>query len=202
MKKIKKGDIVARKSHGKDILFFVEDILESDNNKFAILTGVTIRILADAPLNDLEVAPRDMVEHEKLKLNNKLERRIEKYSRKKLSKRFRSKKLVYTGKILHLDGDRKLVIFAGACQSYFEALISAGANFASSPARILIDFADPLIVAENVATTDSHRYLTIDDFAYELRDGKKGIDGIRSKWKKENYTCITIILQKCNITVT
>ena len=87
MKKIKKGDIVARKSHGKDILFFVEDILESDNNKFAILTGVTIRILADAPLDDLEIAPRDMVEHEKLKLNNKLERRIEKYSRKKSSKR-------------------------------------------------------------------------------------------------------------------
>ena len=27
MKKIKKGDMVARKSHGKDILFFVEDIL-------------------------------------------------------------------------------------------------------------------------------------------------------------------------------
>ena len=48
MKKIKKGDIVARKSHGKDILFFVEDILESDNNNFAILSGVTIRILADA----------------------------------------------------------------------------------------------------------------------------------------------------------
>lgn len=99
------------------------------------------------------------------------------------------------------DRDRKLVIFAGACQSYFEALISAGANFASSPARILIDFADPLIVAENVATTDSHRYLTIDDFAYELRDGRKGIDGIRSKWKKANYTCITVILQNCNITV-
>lgn len=35
---------------------------------------------------------------------------------------------------------KKLVIFAGACQSYFEAIISAGANFASSPARILIDF--------------------------------------------------------------
>ncbi len=107
MKKIKKGDIVARKSHGKDILFFVEDILESDNNNFAILSGVTIRILADAPLNDLEIAPKKMVEHERLKLDNKLERRIEKYSRKKSSKRFRSKKLVYTGKILHLDGDRK-----------------------------------------------------------------------------------------------
>ena len=97
--------------------------------------------------------------------------------------------------------NNNLAIFAGACQSYYEGLILAGANFASSPARILIDFADPLIVAENVATTDSHRYLTIDDFAYELRDGKKGIDGIRSKWKKANYTCVTVILQNCNTTV-
>ena len=46
------------------------------------------------------------------------------------------------------DYFKNLVIFAGACQSYYEALISAGANFASSPARILIDFLDPLIVAE------------------------------------------------------
>ena len=30
--------------------------------------------------------------------------------------------------------NKNLVIFAGACQSYFEALIAAGANFASSPA--------------------------------------------------------------------
>ena len=34
---------------------------------------------------------------------------------------------------------REVVVFAGACQSYYEALIMAGANFASSPARILID---------------------------------------------------------------
>ena len=73
---------------------------------------------------------------------------------------------------------KKLVIFAGACQSYFEALISAGANFASSPARILIDFLDPLIVAKNVAETDNMKYVTIDDFASELRDGKNGVDGI------------------------
>lgn len=46
-----------------------------------------------------------------------------------------------------MEIQKKLVIFAGACQSYFEALIAAGANFASSPARILIDFMDPLIVS-------------------------------------------------------
>ena len=79
---------------------------------------------------------------------------------------------------------KNLVIFAGACQSYFEALISAGANFASSPARILIDFLDPLIVAKNVAETDNRKYITIDDFANELRDGKKGIDGIGARGKK------------------
>ena len=79
---------------------------------------------------------------------------------------------------------KDIVIFAGACQSYFEALISAGANFASSPARILIDFLDPLIVAKNVAETDKNKYITIDDFANELRDGKRGIDGIGSMGKK------------------
>ena len=76
---------------------------------------------------------------------------------------------------------KSLVIFAGACQSYFEALIAAGANFASSPARILIDFLDPLIVAKKVATTESNKIITIEDFYKELRDGKHGIDGIGAK---------------------
>lgn len=82
-----------------------------------------------------------------------------------------------------LNLDSKLVIFAGACQSYYEGLILAGANFASSPARILIDFLDPLIIAEKVATTERYKYINIDDVAPELRDGKKGIDGIGSSGK-------------------
>ena len=86
------------------------------------------------------------------------------------------------------EKSQKLVIFAGACQSYFEAIISAGANFASSPARILIDFLDPLIVAKNVAVTDNRKYITIDDFESELRDGKKGIDGIGANGKKKIIT--------------
>ena len=79
-----------------------------------------------------------------------------------------------------------MVIFAGACQSYFEALISAGANFASSPARILIDFLDPLIVAEKVATTSEYKYITIDDIVKELRDGKKGIGGMGANGKMKH----------------
>ena len=71
----------------------------------------------------------------------------------------------------------------GACQSYFEAIISAGANFASSPARILIDFLDPLVIAEKIAFTEKYKYITIDDIAKELRDGKKRSKWNRSKWK-------------------
>lgn len=76
------------------------------------------------------------------------------------------------------DYFKDLVIFAGACQSYYEALINAGANFASSPARILIDFLDPLIIAQKVAITESYKYITINDIYKELRDGKRGVDGI------------------------
>ena len=66
----------------------------------------------------------------------------------------------------------------------------AGANFASSPARILIDFADPLIVAETIATTDSSKFVTIRDFESELRDGQRGISGIGAKGKKHNNMLI------------
>lgn len=82
-----------------------------------------------------------------------------------------------------LETGKNLVIFAGACQSYFEALMMAGANFASSPARILIDFLDPLIIAETVALTDVYKFVSIDDIVNELRDGKKGVDGIGAKGK-------------------
>ena len=86
-----------------------------------------------------------------------------------------------------IKNKKNLVIFAGACQSYFEALIQAGANFASSPGRILIDFLDPLVVAKNIALTEKNKYITIDDFLSELRDGKKGINGIGAMGKKEIY---------------
>ena len=46
-----------------------------------------------------------------------------------------------------------LVIIAGACQSYYEALIEEGANFASSPKRKNIHLLDPIIVASFIATT-------------------------------------------------
>lgn len=72
----------------------------------------------------------------------------------------------------------KLAIFAGACQSFYEGLIFAGANFASSPARILIDFTDPLIVADKIAKTSKQKYITIEDIESSLKNGRRGVGGI------------------------
>lgn len=83
----------------------------------------------------------------------------------------------------------KLVIFAGACQSFFEALIEAGADFASSPGRILIDFVDPLIVAEKIALTDSSKFVSSYDISREIKEGAKGISGIGAMGKsRRNVT--------------
>lgn len=278
MNDIKKGDIVVRKSYGKDIIFRVINILNKPEEKIAVLNGVIERIEADSKIADLELVDKQKVKDILRKMDSKLENRIEKskqqwedrnYRIGVVTNQTRAKEKIITGKILHLDGDRKyseksyryyrklglnaivkyipeyrqprvvyqllesynpdiliitghdgmikrgmryndiynyrnsryfietvkearkydkqkgkkLVIFAGACQSYFEAIISAGANFASSPARILIDFLDPLVVAEKIALTEKYKYITIDDIAYELRDGRDGIGGIGANGK-------------------
>lgn len=269
MDTIKKGDIVGRKSYGKDILFTVTRMVESQKEKIAILKGLYERIEADSPISDLEIVEKHDVK-EQLKITEKeIDDRIGKISNILNNKRTKEK--ILTGKILHLDGDKRysqksymyykkmrlnsvvknipeyrqpkevlkllqfynpdiliitghdgmikkereynniynyrnskyfvetvktarmydmqnnnnLVIFAGACQSFYEAIMLAGANFASSPARILIDFIDPLIVAQKIALTDNYKYITINDIYKELRDGKRGIDGTGAQGKMQ-----------------
>lgn len=265
MEKIKRGDIVGRKSYGKDILFSVKNIIDTPKGKIVILRGIIDRIEADSYIEDLEKMDKNYVKEKLEYFNKRAEKRFEELKKHKLD--IKNKRIIdkiLTGKILHLDGDKKyseksfryykklglnvivknipeykqprqvyqllkiykpdilvitghdgmikkgkgyydlynyrnskyfietvkearrydkennqnLVIFAGACQSYFEAIMSAGANFASSPARILIDFLDPLIVAETIALTERYKYVTIDDIASELRDGKNGVSGV------------------------
>ena len=278
MNDIKKGDIVVRKSYGKDIIFRVINILNKPEEKIAVLNGVIERIEADSKIADLELVDKQKVKDILRKMDSKIENRIEKskqqwedrnYRIGVVTNQTRAKEKIITGEILHLDGDRKyseksyryyrklglnaivkyipeyrqprvvyqllesynpdilvitghdgmikrgmryndiynyrnsryfietvkearkydkqkgkkLVIFAGACKSYFVSIISAGANFASSPARILIDFLDPLVVAEKIALTEKYKYITIDDIAYELRDGRDGIGGIGANGK-------------------
>lgn len=263
MKKIKKGDIVGRISYNKDIIFVVDRIINIKiATQIAILKGLTMRIKADSPIEDLEILDKRIVKSSVKNIEDKILLHLNKYTR-------RIKNCANYGKILHLDGDSRysqksaryyrdiglnaivrnisetrqpfvvknlltrfrpdilvitghdgmikngtgfndiynyrhsayfvktvmqarewenysnnLAIFAGACQSYYEALIQTGANFASSPARILIDFVDPLIVAENIAITSKKQFLSIKNFEDELRDGQKGISGVGTFGKK------------------
>ncbi len=79
----------------------------------------------------------------------------------------------------------KLVIFAGACQSFYEGLIHAGADFASSPGRILIDFLDPLIVAEKIAITEEYKFVSGSEISREIREGPRGVNGIGARGKSK-----------------
>lgn len=264
---IKKGDIVGRKSYGKDIFFMVDTILTTRRNKkFAILKGVNVRIMADSPIEDLEIIGTQEVINSIKSSELYLENRIKKNRIQKEDSLKRQK--IYTGKILHLDGDKKyseksaryynkmglnavvrniaenkqarviipllnkfnpdiliitghdamlkngtnynniynyrnsrhfintvrearrwgtnsdkLVIFAGACQSFYEGIMSAGADFASSPGRILIDFVDPLIVAEKIALTEDYKFVTGSEMSREIKEGTKGVSGIGARGK-------------------
>ena len=269
MYNVKKGDIVGRKSYGKDVFFIVDKIIKTRlNNEFAILKGLNIRIIADSLVSDLEpINKKDILNSIRLSETN-LEDRIKK-NKNRIFDSFKRQE-IYTGKILHLDGDRKysekstryynkiglnaivknisesrqpkviipllnkynpdiliitghdamikngsnynniynyrnsrhfintvrearkwgvssdkLVIFAGACQSYYEGLISAGADFASSPGRILIDFIDPLIVAEKIAITEEYRFVSSNEISREIREGSRGISGIGARGKSK-----------------
>lgn len=79
----------------------------------------------------------------------------------------------------------KLVIFAGACQSFYEGIMSAGADFASSPGRILIDFIDPLIVAEKIAITENYKFVSSTEISREIKEGARGISGIGAMGKSK-----------------
>ena len=53
---MKEGDIVARKSYNKDIIFKIIGFSKDEKNKkIVLLKGVAFRLIADAYLDDLEL---------------------------------------------------------------------------------------------------------------------------------------------------
>jgi len=69
----------------------------------------------------------------------------------------------------------KLIIIAGACQSNYEELIKAGANFASSPKRINIHALDPAILATSLALSDRNKSIDLLSILEKTKDGMGGI---------------------------
>lgn len=101
MSSLKKGDIVTRTSYGNDVLFSIERIIElSQATSIAILKGITIRIKADAPIDDLRIATKERIKENINSLENRIEGRINQFLNLE-------RKSIHYGKILHLDGDKK-----------------------------------------------------------------------------------------------
>lgn len=74
-----------------------------------------------------------------------------------------------------------MIIVAGACQSHFEALLRAGANFASSPARILIHALDPLCIAAKLSYTSVKETISMLDIVDLTVTGLDGLGGIETR---------------------
>lgn len=281
---MKIGDIVVRRSYDKDITFKIIDIKEENGEKFYILKGINIRIIADSRNDDLEVVEDSYIGEQDKILNSRIKRAIgnaisvrgELTNRvSKTPKMSNNKEMMFgrPGKILHVDGDSEymetclkvykqlsldavgraipekeqpkvivdlvkeikpdivvltghdsvtrstkdyldinayrnsqyyiesikalrnynssydeLVIFAGACQSCYEAMLDAGANFASSPNRVLIHCLDPVFVCEKIAYTRIDKVVSITDVIENTITGNKGIGGLQTRGKyREGY---------------
>ena len=233
---MKVGDYVVRKKYHKDIIFVIERI----EGEIAYLKGVKIRLLADSPLDDLEISTQ-IYREEKLDrelfcrpgiLKGKvlhldgdvrylemclakyedLGLRVDGYHYKEadmpqvvieLLRKHRPDILVITGhdarhkdetyahsadfvqtvrqaRTFEKDKDR-LIIFAGACQSNYEALIAAGANFASSPGRINIHALDPVYISSQIASESVKNYIDIERILDNTSCKTKGIGGIDTR---------------------
>lgn len=82
----------------------------------------------------------------------------------------------------------ELVIFAGACQSCYERILDVGANFASSPNRVLIHCLDPVFICEKIAYTRIDEVVSITDVISNTITGIKGIGGLQTRGKyREGY---------------
>lgn len=284
------GDTVVRKSYDKDITFKIIDIKEVDGMPVYILKGISIRIIADSPSDDLEEVDVDFVGEKEKILNTRVNEAIKKavgtrgdiaaksaiaLRGSKGQKQAPNKELTFgrPGKILHIDGDKEyletclkvykqlsldavgkaiseqqqwsqvvdlvkeikpdivvltghdsvlretddyldlnnyrnskyyieavkelrnynssydeLVIFAGACQSCYECLLDAGANFASSPSRVLIHCLDPVFVCEKIAYSRIDTIVSITDVIDSTITGIRGIGGLQTRGKyREGY---------------
>lgn len=73
------------------------------------------------------------------------------------------------------------IVFAGACQSYFEGIMGSGANFASSPGRVNIHALDPVYVVEKVAFTSIRETIPLMQVISNTTKGNNGIGGIECR---------------------
>ncbi|WP_125153319.1 sporulation peptidase YabG [Clostridium rectalis] len=275
---MKVGDVVVRKSYGKDITFKIIDVKETEEGRMYTLKGINLRLIADSFIDDLELLKdeedSDYEEVFTRKVNSSIKKilvnrkDIKKYMRSYKTREKKDLSFGRPGKILHIDGDAEyldvclkvykqlsldvigkvisekeqpkqileivkavkpdiviitghdamaknisdyidlnnyrnskyfvqtvnelrnyepgydnLVIFAGACQSNYEAILDAGANFASSPNRILLHCLDPVFLCEKIAYTNIEKVVPIKEALENTISGSEGIGGLQTRGK-------------------
>lgn len=254
------GDYVVRLSYKRDILFRITYI---SPNQTARLKGISYRIVADAPLSDLELAEGMRYTSKEDSVMNTIENTVQTIIKKRADEqKGKNPTFQKTGTVLHIDGDAfylnlclkyykmldipaigehvseaeqpkkikyflekynpdilvltghdalnknhkslydineyrnssyfveavkkarilkpsmaDLVIFAGACQSYFEEILAAGADFAASPGRVLIHALDPVFIVERIAQCPFYKVLPIDEALEYTITKFKGLGG-------------------------
>jgi len=275
------GDLVVRKSYGRDVTFKIIDINYTGNGVIYTIKGINLRVVADSPEEDLEVVKEENSTEREMALNRKVNMSIKKilstrgtfnhlYRYTKVAADNTNKGLAFgrPGRILHIDGDSQylevclkvykqlsldvvgkvipeqeqpkqvvdliklvkpdivvltghdavakdvrdytdlsnyrnskyfvesvskirdyepayddLVIFAGACQSCYEAILDAGANYASSPSRVLIHCLDPVFICEKIAYANIEKVVSIQEALSTTITGTKGIGGLQTRGK-------------------
>ncbi|HHV60299.1 MAG TPA: sporulation peptidase YabG [Clostridiaceae bacterium] len=265
MSRLRVGDIVARKSHGNDLLFKIIGFSHDRGERSCVLRGITQRLIADSREEDLIKVDPLVAQINKARTLGNIRSHETRQLRNFIRERLRNR----PGKILHIDSDEdylkdclkfykkaglnpvgffaeadqqprhikrllvknrpdilivtghdgikknadkyklesyrfskfyiesvkqarefeedkeKLCVFAGACQSFFEEIMKAGANFASSPGRVLINSLDPSIVGKKVALTSNNVYVTPEQISMLTVSGAAGIGGINTRGKLE-----------------
>ena len=119
MSTINVGDIVARISHGMDILFKVEEVIEHRGKAVALLRGLDLRLYADSPVADLEKkTPSEISAYRQayIRQNSDMMKRIfqrRMQDRENFLARGSTEKpaavehFEIPGSVLHLDGDKE-----------------------------------------------------------------------------------------------
>ena len=76
MRRIKKGDIVGRKSYGKDVIFIVKNIIKTKKSEdIAILKGMIERVEADSKISDLEFIDKEEINKAIKKVEDKVKQK-------------------------------------------------------------------------------------------------------------------------------
>ena len=150
----KKVNILAHGINEKEenIPLYISDWLEEYNPNIIVITGHDAYYRKKGNIDDLEAYKNSKNFVKAIKLARKFEKSHD-----------------------------KLIIIAGACQSNYEELIKAGANFASSPKRINIHALDPAIIAIKISLTDASKDIDLKGILENTKYGKRGVGGVITK---------------------